>query len=78
MRIDLGRLMDVPFPVCELLSQYCFTGGRTTWMVTVSDAVPPLPSSTAIVTATGPGWPGAVHTVSRSAGLAKDVEAVNQ
>src|SRR5947207_1072892 len=41
-------------------------------MFTVSDARPPLPSSTVTVTGTGPSWFGAVHSVCRSAGEASE------
>src|SRR5439155_25031280 len=40
-------------------------------MVTLSDAVPPWPSFTVTVTCTGPAWPGAVHSVWRSAGCCR-------
>src|SRR5438477_6144159 len=44
--------------------------GLTTWILTVSEAVPPLPSFTVTVTGTVPSCCGAVQSVCRSAGLA--------
>ena len=41
-----------------------------TWIVTVSLAVPPLPSLTVTVNGTGPTCIGAVHGVCRLVGLA--------
>src|SRR4051812_38788621 len=47
------------------------TGGRVTWIVTVSDAVLlSVGQVTVTVTGTGPSWFGAVHSVERSAGCA--------
>ena len=43
--------------------EICGSRGLTTWIVTASDAVPPLPSSTVIVACTGPSTSGAVHAV---------------
>ena len=49
-----------------------------TWMVTVSDAVPLLPSSQVMVTGTEPSCIGAVHSVCSSVGFASLPDGVVQ
>src|SRR5512138_2099218 len=77
IRVASGRSEYRSKSKCTSSNTNSFTGGRVTWIVTVSDAVPPLPSSTVTVAGTGPGSIGAVQSVWRSPGFCSDPVGVD-